>query len=240
MPVSEAKIVDGLYVFSCPVPAKCMNDVVSATLYLGDDYLGDEYDGVQCTYSVLDYCRSKLESPKTSDSLRNLLIAMVNYGAAAQKYLDYMAHDPVNNLLSWEQRQQEPLNAENLLNFEMVTTGSEEGILKTGASLLLEADTTVRYYVQLAEDRSVEDYTFRCGDRELTPVAAGKNTWYVDVSGIAAKDLDEMYPLTVGDLTVSYGPMTYVQRQMFSENEHMVNLVTSLYYYNQAANAHFQ
>ena len=240
VPVSEARIVDGLYVFSCPVPAKQMADNVSATLYLGDDYLGDEYDGVTCTYSVVEYCRNKLESPKTSASLKNLLIALLNYGAAAQKYLDYMAHDPVNNLLTYDQRIQEPLKEEDLQDFQMVTTGSQEGIVKAGASLILEADTTVRYYVQLEAGRNVADFTFQCGNRVLTPVATNDPTiWYVDVIGINAKDLDEMYPLTVGGLTVNYGPMTYVLRKMH-EDQTMVDMVTALYHYNQAANAYLQ
>ena len=71
----------------------------------------------------------------------------------------------------------------------------------------------------------------------LKPVHKSGNYYTVDITGIAAKDLDQMYPLTVGNLQVSYGPMTYVLNQL--EKTSTKNLVTSLYHYNQMANAYF-
>ena len=59
----------------------------------------------------------------------------------------------------------------------------------------------------------------------------------MDITGIAAKDLDQMYPITVGDLSISYGPMSYIQRQL--ENENTRDVVTGLYHYNQMANLYF-
>ena len=57
-------------------------------------------------------------------------------------------------------------------------------------------------------------------------------------AGIAAKDLDRMYPITVGGLSISYGPISYVQRQLDKDNTR--NVVTALYHYNQMANVHFK
>ena len=232
VPISEATLKDGLYVFSCEVAAKQMADQIVAQIDVDGEPVGKS-----ATYSVVQYCKNKLDNEKTSEKLRNLLVAMLNYGTAAQNYFNYHLETPANETLYDEQREMKPVNPEDLAAFDMVITGTDEGIAKSGASLLLEADTIVRYRVQLKEGYAIEDYTFQYGDQVLTPVAAGDQIYYVDIPGIAAKDLDEMYPITVGGLSIQYGPMSYVLRQLDKEKNREV--VTALYHYNQMANLYF-
>jgi hypothetical protein len=72
--------------------------------------------------------------------------------------------------------------------------------------------------------------------------------YYVDVVGIAAKDLDEDVTITINDGTntteVSFNPMSYCQGVLndttgaFDRN--IKDVVAALYLYNQAANIYFK
>ena len=232
--ISEATINKGLYVFSCEMAAKQMADEITAQIYVDSEPVGEP-----ATYSVRQYCENKLENADTKETLKNLLVAMLNYGTAAQDYFAYHTDDPANSILTDTQKQMAPVYTTDLEAFTMSISGTDAGIAKNGASLLLEADTIIRYRVQLNEGYAIEDYTFQYGDQVLTPVADpdDSSVYYVDIAGIAAKDLDKMYPITVGGLRISYGPMSYVQRQLDKATTR--NVVTALYHYNQMANAYF-
>ena len=232
--ISEATVSKGLYVFTCEVAAKQMADEITAQIYVDGQPVGEP-----ATYSVQRYCENKLTNADTKETLKNLLVAMLNYGTAAQNYFAYNTDDPANGILTNAQKQMASVSASDLDAFTMSVSGTDAGIAKSGASLLLEAETIIRYRVQLNEGYAIKDYTFRYGNQVLTPVAdpTQASVYYVDITGIAAKDLDKMYPITVGGLRISYGPMSYVQRQLDKDTTR--NVVTALYHYNQMANAYF-
>ena len=230
--MAEATISDSRYIFACQVAAKEMADDITAQIYVNDEPVGNAI-----TYSVQQYCENKLAKDNTGKSLKNLLVAMLNYGSAAQVYFDHHTDDLANAILTADKRVMAPVDPADLEDLQMAISGSDDGIAKSGASLLLEAETIVRYRVQLADGYSIDDYTFQYGSEILPPVAAGNNVYYVDITGIAAKDLDKMYPITIGNLIISYGPMSYVLRQLDNASTNAV--VTGLYHYNQMANAYF-
>ena len=232
MHISQATIKDGLYVFPCQVAAKQMADEIKAQIYINGQPAGEP-----ATYSVQQYCENKLTSVGTTDRLKDLLIAMLNYGTEAQRYFGYNTHNLANDILSDAQKVLTPVTADQLNAFTMSISGSDAGIVKYGASLLLESATVIRYRIQLADGYSINQYTFQYGNQTLTPVDAGNQIYYVDITGIAAKDLDEMYPITIGNLSIHYGPMSYILRQL--DNPTAVPVVTSLYHYNNMANIYF-
>ena len=55
-------------------------------------------------YSPADYAYNHLENPSTSAEVKALVVAMLNYGAAAQRYFAYHSDCPVNAGLSDEQK----------------------------------------------------------------------------------------------------------------------------------------
>ena len=233
MPISEATFKDGLYAFTCEVAAKQMADEISAQIYVNGQPVGKSI-----TYSVQQYCENKLSKDNTKESLKNLLIAMLNYGTEAQNYFGYNTSDLANAVLTDAQKTMAPISKEMLESFKLVKTGEEAGIARTGASLLLEAETVIRYQLQLKDGYDINSYTFQYKDQTLIPqYDAVKKVYYVDITGIAAKDLDMFYPITIGNLQISYSPTTYVYNKL--EDAATTNLVTSLYYYNQMANAYF-
>ena len=71
--------------------------------------------------------------------------------------------------------------------------------------------------------------------------------YYADITGIVAKNLDDMYHIYVCDASgnqisniVNYGVMSYAIQKWESENEDLVNLVKKLQVYNVAAQKYFE
>ena len=73
---------------------------------------------------------------------------------------------------------------------------------------------------------------------EVTPIQKN-DRYYVELTDIAAKDLDEMHTFTVGELSLSYGVLSYVNNVVaHSTNEAAVNVAKALYAYYVAAEAY--
>jgi hypothetical protein len=113
------------------------------------------------------------------------------------------------------------------------------------ASLILKSETTLRFFFKV--DSGVENFSVLYGTETLEVKERG-GLYYVDVTGISAKDLDADITLTINDggntADVVFNPMSYCQGVQndttgaFGEN--MKNLVAALYQYNLAADNYFE
>ena len=78
-----------------------MNDIVTATLYAKD------YEGTLCSskksLSARDYCYYQLNNNSENETLRKLIVDLLNYGAEAQKYTSYNTGALVNKDLTSDQ-----------------------------------------------------------------------------------------------------------------------------------------
>lgn len=87
-----------------------MSDSITATLYYKPDGVSELGGKVAtATYSIRQYAESMLSKDDTSVKLKNMLVAMLNYGAEAQQYaLNHTWRDmlgyPANSSLSYEER----------------------------------------------------------------------------------------------------------------------------------------
>lgn len=83
--------------FSMGIPAMQYNDTIYYRTYIEVD--GEVYYGDIIEYSVVTYCKGKLDKAGTSEKLKTLLAAMLNYGAAAQQYKKYNTDALANECL---------------------------------------------------------------------------------------------------------------------------------------------
>ena len=87
---------NGAKIFACGVAAKEMTDTISAQFYLVDGTaVGSPY-----TYTVRDYADYILTHDSYSKEAKNLVKAMLNYGACSQKYFKYRTDDLANSEIS--------------------------------------------------------------------------------------------------------------------------------------------
>ena len=116
--------------------------------------------------------------------------------------------------------------------------GSEPGIKADSATLMLESEVSVRVYFSLEAGYDISDFTFTIDGKVVEP-QQNSDGWFIETDGIAAKNLDQMMEFSVGGITVTYGPMSYVNSKLTNSktNADTLNLVKALYAYWQAAEA---
>ncbi len=237
VPVSQA-ILDskGQYRFSCKLAARNMADLVTAQMHTSQGAVaGTETFSVQeyCTY-VINYYAGTNQQGK----LVNLLKAMLNYGAQSQISLGYRVDTLANAGLSAEDRVLP--NPGDLSAYAHSAVGAEPGIQVASASLLLKTTTTIRVYFQLTGNKTIDQYSFTAAGKAVTPVKSG-GLYYVDLAGVEARNLDAMYAITCGGLTVNYCGLSYVKSTLeypgFTQNAK--NMARALYGYARATNAYF-
>ena len=216
------------YRYSCPMYAKEVSQVVTVQVMKGDEVIGSALE-----YSIVTYCMNRINK-STNPAQVELCKALLNYAAAAQISLNYNTE----NLANAELDDADKVLPENIdvSGYKSSVTGSETGIKAKSATLMLESEVSVRVYFTLEEGYTVDDFVFTIDGKVVQPQ---KNNigWFIETDGIAAKNLDQMLRFSVGGLTVTYGPMSYVNSKLSVSNEDTVNLAKALYAYWQSAEA---
>ena len=163
---------DGYYIFRCDVVAKEMADEITAQVYLDENNpIGDAY-----TYSVREYAAYILDHPaKYSVEAIELVKAMLNYGAAAQKYFGYNTGDLANSILPAD-GQQTSLSVGKLEYYK------DGEISPAKVSLSLKSTITLKLYFK-TED--VDGVKFEYKKQELKTTVSGEYT-IVIIEGIPA------------------------------------------------------
>ena len=167
------------------------------------------------TYSPKQYAMSRLE--KSSDTrLKSLCVAMLNYGAAAQKYFNYRTGDLMNAELTAAQKAM--VNGYDAGLFKGAVapdTGKAGNFVKTAtgfsgrsATVSFEGAFAINYYFAPSESVddtltlyywSASDYasvaTLRTANAtgSVTMERQADGSYWAQVEGIAAKQLDDTY-----------------------------------------------
>lgn len=219
--VTDARHIEGnLYAFPCTIAPAQMTDTIEATL-------SDSGNTYQTSTSVRSYA-DKLFASRQWDKLAaaDMLVATLNYGAAAQKYFGYNDENLAN--AGYEKTATEEIPQVDSSN---MVSGSVSGISFYGASLVFETRIAVRFYFSVSGD--IGDYTFNIGEEPVLK----NGLYYVEVPDINPQDYAENITLTVNDqMTVTYSPMQYISR-MYSKTEstELKALVSELYQYHMTA-----
>ena len=109
-------------------------------------------------------------------------------------------------------------------------------------SLVLESNTALRVFFRAAADADISSYIFTANGQTVTPIQRG-SLWYIELTDIAAKDLDTAYTFTAGGLTVACSALSYVNsvlRNASTMDQKLVAVCKTLYAYNDTANAYFK
>ncbi len=218
-----SKSENGCYILKVGIAAAQMTDIIS--LQLAEEN-GEFYTS---TYTIREYAETILNDSTLSKE-HNLVVAMLNYGAASQKYFTHNEDALANEGISSEVTHQVPKSTA-----DMLVNGRINGINFYGASLVYQDRIAVRYYFT----GDVTGCTFTANGNTYTPVEKD-SMYYVEIADILPQNLDQQITLTVTDasgntLTVAYGPMNYIVRMDAKGDENLKNLMKALYNYHLAA-----
>ena len=223
--VQNARHIEGnLYAFPCSVAAAQMTDEIEATLT-------DSGNTYQTRTSVQKYAQ-KLFASKQWDMLaaNEMMLATLNYGAAAQNYFGYRTTQLAND--GYERDYSSDIPA---VESSGIASGKVSGISFYGASLVFRSRVAVRFYFT----GSMEGKTFQVGGQSYSPVSKD-GMYYVEIPDINPQDYQTNIQLTVSDgtsnLIVSYSPMHYISRMHGkTDNGELKTLLSVMYGYHQAA-----
>ena len=221
------------YVFSCAVSAKEMTDTVICQFF----WEGGQTEAY--TYSVKTYADRILAS-NSSAKLRDLIYAMLNYGAASQIHFEYHTERLANA------GQEHPdYTAVTVEGFPVNSKQGTTLATYAGASLLLTSETTLRIFFTV--DSSIADQFTVSYKGEVLPLSIRSGKYYADIPNISAKDLDEYFTLTIFDgierAEVRYAPLSYcasiIENAKGVHDRELQDVAAAMYLYNQGANAYF-
>lgn len=224
--------------------AKQLRDDITLTVQdLNKDPKYLEYRGTDVTdgyhYCAEDYVTAVEEN--ADDSLLIDLVHKMNwFGMFAQNQFSY---NPVyfpypEEISNLDYTVADPYQVKN--------TGAAEGIEYTSGSLQLDSDTGIRVFFTVDDSHSIDDYTFTVDEKVVKPVLRSGKKYYVSITGIAAKQLNEWHTITVTDkagntLTTQYCGLSYVCAVLNSDTapDSLWYLCKSIYLYWDAAYQYF-
>ena len=236
-----------VYVFTQNIFAKNMADEVTLQIL---DAQGnalplvnrtDTAFGTAYACSAKSYYEATQSAGASNEKLAALATAMVNYGAASQRYFGYNTDNFAGNPNS---AQATLVSESDLAPYKSAGfSGKVDGLKYVGSTLTLEETTTVSHYFELGLGRSISDYTFTVNGQVVTPARSG-TYWKVTAANVPAQNLDDVHTLTVSHSgqtgTLSYCALSYAYSVLTRQpGSDLATLCRNLYLYNQAADAYF-
>lgn len=231
--LSEGKPDGDSYIFSLYLRPDQMADEITATIVYGD-----ETEGSSVKYSVIKYAENM--KGKVEPKMAKLINAMLNYGAATQKYTNYNT----SNLADFRVFEYFSPNVSIPDDYKMnLSKDNGSGAKVKSAYLSIEANITLKVKYEITGN--ISDYKFTCNGDTLSPYKDGDYYW-VDIKNITPQDFDEMYDIVVTNKTnglsrtIKYSALTYAKSVIENKSTQtgLVDLMKAMYYYNQAANAY--
>ncbi|MBR4812785.1 MAG: hypothetical protein IKZ69_02645, partial [Lachnospiraceae bacterium] len=247
------------YGYYCPVRTKQFADNLHIRILDANGEpmaytAGSSWTGIDYTYSTKQYAEAVLGPNSTSSqTMKDLAQAFIDYGTAAKIYFDYDAEgcevpDRVTAVTAEEMGESASYDKEAM----------EEMGFSNSVNLDFKADNSLYVYFFLPSGKTASDYTFsikRGGSETVTTaklVDAALNKYVVTVNNIAAKNLGEFYDFVVTDnetskaVSVHASAISYAKLIVESYNNttdqgkiNMMNLAKALYLYSEAAAAYF-
>ena len=208
---------NGYYVCTIPVNAKEMTDTFTVTLKNGDDVIA--------TYSNLSV-KSYAEALKADEDWKDLMTAMLNYGAAAQVALDYKTNDlaaDISGGITFD-----------FTGYQEFTYDGDTDILDgLYMNLVLESDTAFNIYFKPAT--GVELTVTVNGDAaELTE--NGDGYYVLTVGNIAADELLTDFAIVVNDeLSFAVNALDWAKIASAGTDADLATLANALAAYAYAA-----
>ncbi|MBP8593681.1 MAG: leucine-rich repeat domain-containing protein [Ruminococcus sp.] len=221
---SSNKVVIGsktYYKFKCSVSAKDMASEITAQLVDG------EKSGTEYTYSVKEYADYLLSHTEVEEyeNAAPLVKAMLNYGAASQRYFNEGA-------VIGEVEDMTVVTVPNTFEFDEASTALPEGVTFEGATLSLKSETTLSLYFKGLP----ADTKFTCDGKT---VETAKNGEYVvaRIRGIKASELENDFTVSFKGESMTYNAMAYCYNVLNggTHDEDLQNVCKALYLYAQAA-----
>lgn len=242
---------DCMFVFR-DVPPSRINSTIKARLYGYSD--GELVYGSQIEYSIARYCYNMLEKRSSDEDakLRTLLVNILNYGSAAQKYTSFNLSAPADENLTAVQRSWATPDIdhyESALDTSYKTV-SAPTVQWSGASLSLSSSILMNF---VFKTNSVDGLTVKVENADGKVIGSftsaefantDTDTYSVKFRGLKAGQLKDKVYVTVykGDTAVSntlqYSVETYAASKCGGSDQNLSDLLHAMMKYGTSAYAY--
>ena len=224
------------YVFECEVYAKEMADSIGVQVYNGSNE-GKLPDGV--SVSVVNYASSIMNGPYDQKT-KDLVQAMLNYGAYAQTFFGYntktLANKNYELTLPTKARLIDKLDIEKYK--PKVACYATHGIVFEGCSLVLEDKIAVRFYFSFDNTATAAEKAKWIKDLWLNEGQNGLY-YYEHSERLAVANWDKMVESALGDVSAMYSPLSYISEVLnYKSSGALFDVVRAMYVYWESAQAY--
>ena len=219
--ILDQAVVNGANVVTAPVNAKEMGDEINFSIMV-DGALFDEHS---YTTSVKSYADKMLASADYAD-WHDLIRAMLNYGAAAQKVLNYKTDALVADVSALDY---------DLSSIGAISvSGNTSNLAGLFATLSLESDTSLNLYFKTVDGAAI---TATVNGKAVDVVATADGFYLVTAANIAAHELASEIAIVVnGDLSIAISATQWAKLVVDGdESADMKTLAKALAAYADAA-----
>lgn len=241
--VNGEKVSDGVYKFVCSdILPQMMTESIDAIL---SAKVGDYTVSSKLKYSIREYCETMLADSASTAELKTLLVDLLYYGDAAQKYAGYKTDDLATKNLSSEQKALRSAETVSAITSQITNNGTVNADYSWQTTALrLEGSLALKLKLYVAD---TENLTAEVALNGRTTVydtfEEGAGYYTVIFRNIGAAELDDEITLTlkkngetVGQ-TVTCSVAAYLKAlSENAENTEAVNeLIRSIYAYGSSA-----
>lgn len=219
---------------SYELAAKEMADEATVKVYRGN---GTECYAPTNTVSVKSYGEAIYNNSASSTKEKNLVKALLNYGAYAQKYFKYETNNLANAVVgSGIASAQTVLDATGDYTLEVHDNGAK-GVNFEGCSLILEDTVKVRYWFTFDSSLSSTEKNKLINSMHLTAGSGGK--YYAESTNRNVLYWGYVNEYSGGNYYIKYSVVSYMRDVLtVKESGALYNLVRSMYSYWKAALAY--
>ena len=221
------------YVFRCEVPAKDMTTSISARFVDGDVVIPVNPFTVK---EYADYLLDPANAHPDYEKSKDLVRALINYGAYSQEYFGVNPDSPANEGYKYSE-------SEMNVTIPVVYKGYDKSfpdsmVTFAGSSLSLKSETTLSFYF-----KSSETLSFTCEDETKTVETVNSGVYQIArVRGITASELGRELRLDIkingtSGSYIEYHPLTYCYKILNggSDDVKLQNVCKAMYLYYKAA-----
>ncbi|MBQ8818603.1 MAG: hypothetical protein IJZ83_08505 [Clostridia bacterium] len=217
--VVNQPVVNGENLVTVPVNAKEMTDTINISIMLD----GEVFDGKTYTVSVEYYAQQLLNDEDWGD----LMSAMLNYGAAAQKLLNYKAAEAD---VSGVGSAGEILSTVSDVKFDDKIGDVLKGLYM---NLSLESDTVLNLYFMPADE---VELSVKVNDKDAELTANDDGYYVLSIEGIAADKLSEDFTIVVNDTSIfKVNALNWAKLASSDADENVATLAKALAIYSSCA-----
>lgn len=232
--VSDLRKNGSYRVVSIGVPAKdyCEKPIVTFT-----DGMTEWTTETAVDASVNGYLDQLLaDTSGAYDSAKDLASHIKNYCMASATLFLGTEYTPTAEIA----QQMGGIDMEIFKNYKGECVGTSDKVTMPGVTLLLEAGTTIRFYIQAADgvDMNTVDVYVDGVATKATLYNRAQRSYYVEVENIAAKDLATFHTVEVDGISLSYSAISYcysVFRTKDTQPTDLLDICRALYGYYEAA-----